>query len=277
MDYYSILGVARNASPDDIKRAYRKQAMANHPDRTGGDDAKFKDIQEAYSVLSDTSKRDTYDHPQHANPFGNQQQGRNPFEGSPFANMFGQGFGQQQRQTPRNRDITVQADIGLVDVLNGKNLIIQYRLSSGHVETVNVDVPVGAKHGDTIQYGGLGDNGHPGIQRGNLLVQVRVKKSKHWGREDDNLIVRKVINVFDLLTGCVIIITTIDNKQLELKIPQGTKPGTKFNIPGYGLPNMQSVKRGNMYVAIDVEMPTITDEDMLEKIHQLKNEIQQRT
>jgi curved DNA-binding protein len=272
MDYYNILGVARNASPTEIKKAYRKQAMANHPDRTGGNDAKFKDIQEAYSVLSDTSKRDTYDHPQHANPFGNQQQGRNPFEGSPFANMFGQGFGQQQ-QTPRNRDITVQADIGLVDVLTGKNLIIQYQLANGKLETVTVDVPPGAKHGETIQDEGLGDNGNPRYPRGNLHVKIRVMKDRTWHRDQDNLFTKKLVNVFDLLLGCVIIITTLDNKRLEIKVPQGTKAGAKFSIPGYGLPNMQTRQRGVLFVEIDAQIPVITDTAILDKIQQLKNEI----
>ena len=82
------------------------------------------------------------------------------------------------------------------------------------------------------------------------------------------------MNIFDLLTGCVIIITTLDNKQLELKVPQGTAPGAKFSIPGYGLPNMHTRQRGNMYITINTELPKITDVDMLEKINQLKSEIQ---
>ena len=274
MDYYSILGVNRTASPEDIKKAYRKLAMQHHPDR-GGDHNKFAEINSAYDVLSNSDKRDAYDHPHQANPFGRQQQGQSPFgNGHPFEHMFNQGFGQQQqRQTPRNRDINVQANIDLIDVLTGKSLIIQYHLQTGEVATVNVDVPAGAKHSDTIQYEGLGDVGHPRYPRGNLLVRIKVQKSKHWDRDFDNLITKKIINVFDLLLGCVIIITTLDNKQLELKIPQGTKPGTKFSIPGYGLPNMQTGRRGIMFITIDAEMPKITDTAILDKIQQLKNEI----
>ena len=155
-----------------------------------------------------------------------------------------------------------------------KNLIIQYQLSTGRIETVTVDVPPGAKHGDTVQYQGLGDEGHPRYPRGNLHVRIKVNKSKNWDRDQDNLITKKSVNVFDLLLGCVIIIETLDNKQLELKIPQGTKPGVKFSIPGYGLPNMQTGKRGVMFVTIDAEMPKITDSTVLEKIQQIKNEIQ---
>ena len=274
MDLYNILGVARNASPEEIKKSYKRLSMKHHPDR-GGNNDDFIKVQQAYEVLSNSDKRNAYDHPQQANPFGRQQQGQNPFAGTPFEHHFQHGFGQQQqRQTPRNRDINLQADISLLDVLTGKNLIIQYHLQDGKVETVTVDVPAGAKHSDTIQYEGLGDNGHPRYPRGNLLVRIKVKKTKHWERDSDNLITKKDVNVFDLLLGCVILVTTLENKKLELKVPQGTNPGQTFNIPGYGLPNMQTGRRGNMYITIDVSMPKITDQNVLDKIQQLKNEIQ---
>ena len=188
---------------------------------------------------------------------------------------FGHGFAQQQRQhTPRNRDIPIEADIHLSDVLTGKTLIIQYQLSNGSIETVNVDVPSGAKHGDTIQYEGLGDVGHPRYPRGNLHVKIRVIKNRSWQRDQDNLFTKKPINVFDLLLGCVIIIITLDNKRLEIKIPKGTRPGAKFSIPGYGLPNMHTKRRGVLFVEIEIDIPVITDENVLYKIQQLKNDIQ---
>ena len=273
MDYYNILGIARNASTVEIKKAYKKASMKHHPDR-GGNSDDFIKVQQAYDTLSDNHKRQQYDNPQHANPFGRQNQGGNPFEGTPFANMFGQGFGQQQqRQTPRNRDITLQADISLEEVMAGKNLIIQYQLSNGETATLNVDVPAGAKHGDTIQYEGLGDNGHPRYPRGNLFVKIKVRSSKQWQRDQDNLFTKTDVNVFDLLLGCVIIITTIDKRQLELKIPQGTKAGAKFSIPGYGLPNMHSRNRGTMFITIEATMPKITDPVLLDRLDQLKEDI----
>jgi curved DNA-binding protein len=270
MDYYSILGVNRNATPEEIKKAYRKQAMANHPDR-GGDQEQFKRVTEAYEILSNSDKRNAYDNPGYNFNSQNFQGQHNPFGGTPFDHIFGQGFTQQQ--TPRNKDITLQADIDLKDTLTGKNLIIQYQLSTGRLETVNVDVPAGAKHGDTIQYQGLGEEGHPRYPRGNLHVRIRINKTKNWERDQDNLIVRKSINVFDFLTGCATIVETLDNKKIELKIPQGTQIGTTFSIPNYGIPNMRTGQRGKLFVIVEANVPKITDNTLLNKIEQIKKEI----
>ena len=129
MDYYNILGVNRNASTGEIKKAYKRASMQHHPDR-GGNSDEFIKVQQAYDTLSDNHKRQAYDNP-HPQGFGpNGFQGMGGFEeamrqaNAQYGNMFGQGF-QQPRQTPRNRDITLQADITLEDVMKGKNLIIQ--------------------------------------------------------------------------------------------------------------------------------------------------------
>lgn len=274
MDYYSILGVPRTASPEEIKKAYKKKSMQHHPDR-GGNQDEFVKVQQAYEVLSNSDKRSVYDNPQPQGFGPNGFEGVNPrgFEDvlrrAGFSN-FGQGFA---NQTPRNKDVTVQAEVTLSEIMTGKNVFIQYRLSTGEIETVNVDIPAGAKQGDTIQYHGLGDKHHPRYPRGNLNVRIKVKNERNFRRDNDNLITKKLVNLFDLLTGCVIIVTTLDNKQVKLNIPQGTKPGTKFSIPGYGLPNMHTRKTGNLYIEIDTEMPKITDQNVLNKIQQLKNEI----
>ena len=274
MDYYSILGVTKTASPEEIKKAYRKLAMQHHPDRTGGDDTRFKQINEAYDVLSNSDKRSVYDNPSPNFNFNSQDIHRqqNPFAGTPFDHIFGQGFA-QQRQTPRNRDITLPANIDLKDVLTGKTLVIQYQLSTGRLETVTVDIPAGAKHGDTIQYEGLGDEGHPRYPRGNLLVRISVSKHKHWSRDGDNLIIKRTVNVFDFLTGGVIIVNTLDGKQLELKIPKGTKIGTTFSVPNYGLPNLRSGQKGKLFVTVDATVPVINDDALLNKIEEIKKEL----
>jgi|SaaInlV_125m_DNA_1040241.scaffolds.fasta_scaffold11891_4 curved DNA-binding protein len=291
MDYYSTLGVSKNASDKELKQAYKKASMQHHPDR-GGDEAKFKQINEAYSTLKDPQKRGMYDHQQNgggqAFNFNQQNQsgfeevmrqanaqygGGNPFGGSPFQDIFGKQHHQHQSRTPRNRDITLEAKIELSDVLTGKNLIIQYALSNRNLETVNVEVPAGAREGDTINYQGLGDNGDPRFPRGDLHVKIRVRKHSNWARDGDNLIAKIGTNLFDFLTGGVIIVKTLDSKEIKVSIPQGTHPGQVFNIPGYGIPNLRTGKRGNVYVTVNANIPKITDTHLLNKIAQLKNEL----
>jgi DnaJ-class molecular chaperone len=272
MDYYSILGVPKNASEQDIRKAYKKKSMQHHPDR-GGNEEEFKRVNEAYQTLRDPAKRQQYDNPGPNFSFnaGDFQNGRNPFAGSPFEDIFRNNM--HRGQTPRNRDITVEAKLELKEVLTGKNLLIQYQLSSGKLETVSVDVPPGARHGDAINYQGLGDSGNPRYPRGDLHVRIKINKTRGWDRDGDNLITKISTNVFDFLTGGVIIVNTLDSKRIELKIPKGTNPGTTFSIPGYGIPNLNTGRRGNIYVSVEARIPNITDTNLLNKIEELKNEL----
>ena len=286
MDYYSTLGVAKNASDKDLKAAYKKASMKHHPDR-GGDEAKFKQINEAYSTLKDPQKRGIYDHQQTAGQGGfnfkqggfeeamrqanTQYGGGNPFAGSPFEDIFGNR--QQQPRTPRNQDIRVKADITLQEVLSGTTKIIQYKTQTGRLETVNVDIPAGARHNDTIRYQGLGDDGHPRYPRGDLHVNIRCRKTKGWDRENNNLITKKEINVFDLLLGCVIIVETLDNRHIKLTIPKGTRPGQVFSIPGYGIPDLNTGTRGLIYIGIEALMPDTNDPEVIQLLEKLKQKV----
>lgn len=269
MDYYSILGVSKNASEEDIRKAYKKASMQHHPDR-GGNEEKFKEVNEAYQTLKDPQKRGMYDHSQTAGQggfhFGNNGFG-NPFAGSPFEHMFGQGF----HQSRKNRDLNMSASIELADVLTGKELFLQYRLGNGQLETLNVEVPPGARNGDTVRYHGLGDNANPNLPRGDLMVHIQVKNHRDWQRDGHNLITRKSVNVFDLLLGCAIIIETLDKRNVRLNIPRGTKAGTTFSVTGYGVPDLHTRQKGNLYVTIDPEIPKIDDENVLNIIEELRN------
>ena len=165
-NFYDILGVNRQASDKELKQAYKKASMQHHPDRGGNEDT-FKKINEAYSTLKDPSKRQMYDQygtadPQQTGPQGfnfnaNDFNGANPFAGTPFDGMFANGF-QQQRRQQRNQDMRIAANVTLKDIVVGKSLIANLQLGSGRVETINIDIPPGAKDGDSIQYEGLGDD-----------------------------------------------------------------------------------------------------------------------
>lgn len=268
MDYYQILGVPRTATPEEIKQAYRQKAKQYHPDRPDGNAEQFKRVNEAYEILSNSDKRSAYDTPNPGFSFNSQDfgHGHNPFDG-----MFNQQFG--FNRTPRNRDITLAANLDLSDVITGKSLIMQYKLTSSRLETVTVDVPPGAKHGDTIRYQGLGDDGHPRHHRGDLLVRIKISKKKDWERDGNNLITRKNVNVFDLMLGCAILITTLDEKKVQLNIPKSTRPGQIFSINGYGIPDLNTRQRGHLYVTIEAEIPNTDDADILKDIEAIKNKL----
>jgi DnaJ-class molecular chaperone len=262
MDHYSTLGVPRTASPEEIKIAYRKLAMKHHPDR-GGDHNTIAKINEAYETLSDPAKKQNYDVPQHQGFNFNSSQFHG---GNPFEDVFSQ-FG--MRGMPRNKDLTLLARVDLKDVLIGKNLVASYRLSTGKQETVEIDVPAGARDGDTVRYTGLGDDGNPRFPRGDLYVKIKVDNVKDWRREDNNLYTKKQVNLFDILLGCAILIETLDDRTVQLTIPKGTKPGTTFSITDYGIPDLHTRRKGNMFVQIEPIIPDMTNTVLYSKLQEL--------
>ena len=278
-DYYNILGVSRNASPEEIKKAYRKQAMANHPDRTGGDDTKFKQVSEAYETLRDPQKKAVYDNPR---PDMQSQQWRgNEFNNANmediFASMFGHRNNSHQRQRMRNPDITVAADIDLKDVITGKDVLISFRLASGKQETVDVQIPAGAKNGDAIRYEGFGDDANPNVPRGNLIVKIRERKDRKFVRDGNNIVTTYPVDVFELITGTIVIVNTPDNRKVKLNIPKGTQSGRVFSINGYGIPDLNTRQKGHLYVKINCVIPNISDPNIMRQLQDLKDEISNST
>jgi curved DNA-binding protein len=271
-DYYTELGVGKSASQDEIKRAYKKQAMQHHPDRTGGDDTRFKQINEAYETLKDPQKRQQYDNPQQQRPDFNFRTG-NMHGGNPFNDMFSDIFAhqraRQQQQAMKNRDIKVTTQISLAEVMTGKNAYITYTLSTGRTEYINVEIPIGANDNDTIKYSNLGDAADPRLPRGDLFVRVRVKRDVDWAREANNIITTKRINIFDCMLGVNVMIRTPDDRQINLRVPPGTKPGQILSIKGYGIPDVRSRMKGNAYVQIDADVPRITDPRVAEELKRI--------
>jgi curved DNA-binding protein len=254
MDYYSILGVNRNATPEEIRKAYKKQSMQHHPDR-GGNEEKFKRINEAYSILKDPQKRQQYDNPQPQYHFNTN---------TGFEDIFG------RRQQRRNPPFTIQADINLEDVYTGKELIANYRLPSGRVETVSITIPKGVRTGDTMRYPGMGNDIIPGAPRGDLHVKINVLNHKEFNVSGLDLTCTKKLNVFDLITGTSAEIHTPDGSRFSLKIPPKTQPDTTFNITGKGLPCDRTGRQGNIYVKVRAQIPKQIDEKLLAAINEYK-------
>lgn len=246
MDYYSILGVPRNADENTIRKAYKKQSMQHHPDR-GGDEEKFKEINEAYSTLKDPQKRAEYDNPQTQFSFntGNMPPG--------FEDIFSQAFGRTRR--PTNRTITIQVDITLEDVYKGKSLVANYQLPSGQLQTVSIDIPVGVATGDVIRFNGMGDNSIRGIPPGDLHVQIGVLRHPRYVSDGVNVECVKDVAVFDLIKGTDLEIEIPDGRRIKLHVPPGTQPGTKLKINGHGLPNRRQRKNGDFIVQVKGIIP----------------------
>jgi DnaJ-class molecular chaperone len=268
MDYYSILGVPKNASQDDIKKAYKKQSMKHHPDR-GGNEAEFKKVNEAYQTLGDPQKRAEYDNPQPQFRFNSQD-----FNGHPFEDIFGGfGFGGRPRQRAKNRDIQIAYTIDLRDSYNGIGTTITYRMPSGKTETLDLRIPPGVKNGDVVRVQGYGDDSHPQLPRGDLLVRLRMRIPKGWDVDGFDLITSTRVSVFDLLLGTEVLIDTPEGKTINLKVPKGSQSGTTFSITGHGLPSQHGGHRGKIYVKVFSDIPKIDDEDLLNKIKDIKNSL----
>lgn len=272
-DYYNLLGVDRNASPDDIKRAYRKLAAQHHPDR-GGDTAKFQEIQQAYDTLSDPEKRSQYDNPQpqgFPGGFHFHSGGGFPPGFEDIFNNFPEAFGGMFRRAPaRNKNLNIQTSITLEDSFFGKELIANINLPSGRNQTIEIKIPRGIQDGTTLRLSGMGDDSMPNMPRGDIHLTVKVQPSAEFQRQGDDLIKTLDINCLDAIVGKNLRIHTIDKKELEIKIHAGAQHGQIFSIHGYGMPNIQNnVMRGRLLVQINIIVPTNLSETHKDLIKQI--------
>jgi DnaJ-class molecular chaperone len=201
MDYYSILGVRKDSSPEDIKKSYRKLAMENHPDRTGGDDTKFKQISEAYDNLKDPHKRASYDHQQTAGAGGfnfNTSNFTNPQGNNPFGDIFGHMRNNARGVSPH---INLRTTIHLEEVYTGKDVVLSYRLNNGDLERLDINIPKGATNGMNIRFRGYGN--HVGAnQRGDLVVNIGVNPKKNYQRDRNDIHQDLYVSALDLILGC---------------------------------------------------------------------------
>jgi curved DNA-binding protein len=298
-DYYQILGIPKSASADQIKKAYRKMALKYHPDRNQGDktaEARFKDINEAYAVLSDAEKRKNYDM-FGAEGFQHRFSQEDIFRGfdfssifkefgfgggrsqSIFGQMFGAGGGggrnafraggtpfssnsdgfQSRSRGIRGQDLVYELSLTLEEIVQNTTKVISYEVD-GRSESVSVKVPGGIRTGQKLRLPGKGHSGVYGGAAGDLYIHVRILDHPLFVREADDLVIRKEIRFSEAVFGTELEVPTIDNKVLKLKVPPGTQNHAKFRMKGYGLPHMKDQGRGDGYVEITVAVPrTLTD------------------
>lgn len=279
-DYYQTLGVSQNASPDEIKKAYRSLANKHHPDK-GGDQAKFKDISVAYENLSDPQKKAEYDQMRMGGP-----QVRFHTGGMPdFNDIFGGAFGHQSpfgdifgRRMPRNRDLNIQCQISLLDSYIGKQLEANYKLPSGRNQTVVINVPVGISHGETIRYQGLGDDSIPNSPRGSLNVTILVIADPNFRRQGDDLYTTVNISPIEAMIGCKKRVQFITGEEKEIEIRAGVESGVEYASAGLGFSNPHAQgHKGRFVIVVNIKTPSITDPIIVQRLKQLNAEISSRT
>lgn len=286
-DYYEVLGVNKNASDDEIKKAYRKLAVKYHPDKNPGDkeaEAKFKEISEAHEILSDKQKRARYDQFGHAGVGGNGPSGGNPFangnysfNGQSFNFDFGGGglddilgsifgFGGGQRRPSRGTDYRTTVVLNFEEAVFGATKTI-----SADGKDLKVKIPAGIDDGMSIRLSGKGGAAPKGGTKGDLYVFVRVKPHKHLTREGNIILSEKTISMVDAALGTEVDVETVDGN-VRMRVPAGTQSGTPFKLSGHGVPLMRSDgDRGPHIVTIIVETPKNLSKRQKELLEEFKN------
>lgn len=256
-DHYATLGVPRTASPDEIKRAFRKLASQHHPDK-GGDTAKFQAIQAAYDTLGDAAKRAAYDNP------APQFSGFGPGQGAHFNmhDIFGQMFGGASPFGQPRRSTQVRTTIWttLEEVAQAGSRTMQVRSDSG-TSTVQIQIPAGIEDGDNVQYSGVGPNGM------DLVVQYKIHPHAQWRREGLTLHTDHAVSIWDLILGGDTEIKTILGTGVVIRIPAHSQPGTVMRLRGHGLSNSQGQK-GDVMIRLQAQIPATIAPELLAAIQQ---------
>jgi DnaJ-class molecular chaperone len=256
-DHYATLGVARNATQDEIKRAFRKLASQHHPDK-GGDTQKFQEIQAAYDTLGDEAKRQAYDNPQpQFGGFG---------QGAQFGNMhdiFAQMFGGQSpfgQQHPKRNHVRMSLWVSLLDVARGGKRSVALGTQSG-TNTVEIEIPLGIDDGDNVQYQGIAPGGQ------DLVIQFRVQPHPQYRRNGLNLHVEQKVSVWTLILGGDAEVETIEGSRLVVKVQAQTQPGTTLRLRNQGLRDRNG-KQGDLMVHVQVEIPKNIAPEIISAIEQ---------
>lgn len=301
-DYYTVLGVPRSASDKDIKSAYRKLARKHHPDINPGDknaESQFKEIGEAYAVLSDPDKRKKYDRWGHdfekieqaqaagatygGRPGGGRvwtttaggpagPAGADAFNvdsedlGGLFEQLFGRaGTGRARvRSTPRKgADLDQPVEITLEEAFNGTQRTFSIRDAlSGETRTVEVKIPAGAADGLRVRVAGKGEPGMGGGPAGDLYLVVSIKPHAQFEREGDDLRVKVPTPLYTAVLGGEVMVPTPKGTRLALRVAPETPNGQRIRLAGQGMPRVGGASRGDLYAEISVQLPrNLTDRE----------------
>ena len=284
-DYYATLGVNKNATEAEIKKAFRKLAREHHPDVNPGDkaaEAKFKEINEANEVLGNAESRRKYDE-LGANWRNYEQAGAQqpPYQGGRrsrtvtpdemsdlfggggihfsdfFETFFGQAQGQGARQprARRGRDAESAVDLTLEEAFAGTSRLLSVD-RNGRPHKVEVRIPPGIKDGSRVKVRGEGEPGTGDMPGGDLYLVVRLLPHSKFERRGQDLYTRASVPVTTAVLGGEIAVTTLSGTTIKLRVPELTPAGRTFRLRGHGMPDTKSPEtRGDLFVAVDIQIP----------------------
>jgi DnaJ-class molecular chaperone len=305
-DYYKTLGVERGATDAEIKKAYRKLARQYHPEINPGNSAaetKFKEINEAYEVLSDKDKREKYDRFGRdwqryqqggagaggfdwgsyaggaGSPFGGAAAGGGDFSDF-FETLFGGGGGGRTagRAGPGFRvdgqPIEHEVDVTLDEAFTGTQRSLQISSPSGQPRAITVKIPPGVDTGSRVRVAGEGAQGMGGGKRGDLFLVIRLLSHERFERRGDDLETTVQTDLYTMLLGGTVRVPVMGGKTITLNVPANTPNGKKFRISGQGMPKLRAPEtRGDLYVKLDALLPlslSTRERELVEELRELK-------
>ncbi len=293
VDYYKTLEISREASAEEVRKAYKKMARKYHPDLNPDDEAalkKFNEVQEAYDVLSDSDKREQYDRygtafkggqgPQPGYTYSWKEGSGGPggfsdldlgdlFGGQiDLGGMFGGGggspFGRQtgaRSRRPRamkGQDHRLEIDVPFHVAAEGGEHRLELR-RDGKPERLNIKIPAGVDDGSVIRLAGEGSPGTGGGENGDLLVTIRVAPHPYFKRDGNNILVEVPIKVSEAVLGAKVDVPTLNDGNVLLTVPAGSSSGTKLRLRGKGVPDRKTKVRGDQFVTLKIVVPQKLD------------------
>ncbi|MSM39526.1 MAG: DnaJ domain-containing protein [Geobacter sp.] len=292
-DYYQTLGLSKGASPEEIKKAYRKLAVKFHPDKNPGDKSaedRFKEINEAYAVLSDPQKKTEYDqfgstgfHQRFSQEdifrgfnvddlfkdmgFGTDDVFSRIFAGARSAQQGGRGGFSPRRH--KGEDFEMGLKVTFRDAYSGCEKRVAYT-RDGTREDLVVKVPPGVETGARLRIQGKGGEGSGGGPAGDIYLNITVGSDPQFEREGDDIVVDSQIRFTDAALGSALDVPTLEGTK-RIKVPAGIQPGTKIRLKGLGFPHMGKSGKGDLYVRVGIHVPEALSPEQKALLEKLKS------